>query len=189
MNIRLSLQDCHDRIQGPTSFSSRLAWDRAEAGRAPRKSQSLPYTVAKKGMDEGAGASEDRAPRWSALRLCNLVAQSARDAEGGLQACSGEGADGKGRGAGGVDLFQGLQNPDSRYRAGDRNGSSNAGYRQITRLLSGDDRRGFPGGSQPGQRTTERALVLDLTVLQVPVRRTAAGLPRSDRESIVNQIR
>src|SRR5208282_6070460 len=193
MNIRLSLQDCHDRIQGPTSFSSRLAWDRAEAGRAPRKSQSLPYTVAKKGMDEragAAGASEDRAPRWSALRLCNLVAQSARDAEGGLQACSGEGVDGKGRGAGGVDLFQGLQNPDSRYRAGDRDGSSDAGHGQFARLLPGDDLRRLSGWRALGQWQPGDPAQLDLTLLQVLARRTAAGFPRKPaREGILRIIR
>ena len=37
-------------------------------------------------MDEGAGASEAGAPGRAALRLCNLVAQSACSAEGGLQA-------------------------------------------------------------------------------------------------------
>jgi hypothetical protein len=42
-------------------------------------------------MDEGARAGEDRAPGRSALRLCNLVAQSARSAEGGLSAGGGEG--------------------------------------------------------------------------------------------------
>ena len=36
------------------------------------------------GMDEGAGTSETRAPGRSALRLCNLVAQSSCPAEGGL---------------------------------------------------------------------------------------------------------
>ncbi|HEX9111353.1 MAG TPA: hypothetical protein VF845_07725 [Terriglobales bacterium] len=34
-------------------------------------------------------------PGRAALRLCNLVAQSAGDAEGGLQAGGGEGTDGK----------------------------------------------------------------------------------------------
>jgi hypothetical protein len=36
-------------------------------------------------MDKGAGASEARAPGRAALRLCNLVAQSSKAAEGGLQ--------------------------------------------------------------------------------------------------------
>src|ERR1035441_4697529 len=56
-------------------------------------------------MDEGARASETRPPGRSALRLCNLVAQSSRAAEGGLPAGGGEGTDGKGRGAVGADLL------------------------------------------------------------------------------------
>jgi hypothetical protein len=46
------------------------------------------------GWTKGAGTSEDSAQGRAALRLCNLVAQSARDAEGGLQAGGREGADG-----------------------------------------------------------------------------------------------
>jgi hypothetical protein len=60
-------------------------------------------------MDEGAGARKGRAPGWSARRLCKLVAQSARAAEGGLQAGGRKGTDRKGRGAVGADLPQGLQ--------------------------------------------------------------------------------
>src|ERR1022692_2975282 len=71
------------------------------------------------GMDEGVGPREDRAPGWSALRLCNLVAQSTRPAEGRLPTGSGEGTDRTGRGAVGADLLQGLQEPDSGDRAGD----------------------------------------------------------------------
>src|SRR5882724_7161700 len=46
------------------------------------------------GMDEGAGTSEDSAPGRAELRLCNLVAQGAGDAEGRFQARGGKGADG-----------------------------------------------------------------------------------------------
>ena len=44
---------------------------------------------------------------------CATWLHKARPAEGGLQAGSGEGTDGKGRGAVGADLLQGLQEPDS----------------------------------------------------------------------------
>ena len=36
------------------------------------------------GMDEGFRTCQTGAPGWAALRLCNLVAQSPRDAEGEL---------------------------------------------------------------------------------------------------------
>jgi hypothetical protein len=78
------------------------------------------------GMDEGPGIGKNRTPGRSGLRLCNLVAQSSRTAEGGLQACSGEGTDGKGRGTVAVDLLQGLHEPDFGDRAGDRDGSPDA---------------------------------------------------------------
>ena len=46
-------------------------------------------------MDAGIGASKGSATGRSALRLCNLVAQSSSAAEGGLQAGGGEGTGGK----------------------------------------------------------------------------------------------
>ena len=58
--------------------------------------------------------------------MCTLGAQSPLHAEGSVQAGSGEGTDGKGRGAVGTDLLQGLQEPDPGDRAGDRDGSSSA---------------------------------------------------------------
>jgi hypothetical protein len=57
-------------------------------------------------VDEGAGASEAGAPGRTAFRLCNLVAPSPGDAEGGLQAGGAKGTDGKGNGAVGADLFK-----------------------------------------------------------------------------------
>ena len=65
------------------------------------------------GMDGGIRVGQSRAPRWSALRLCNLVAQSARNAEGRLQVGSGKGIDGKRGGTIGVDLLQSLQGIDA----------------------------------------------------------------------------
>src|ERR1039458_8902802 len=129
-------------------------------------------------MDEGAGASEDRAPGRSGLRLRNLVAQSSKAAEGGLQAGSGEGTDREGNGAVGADLLQGLQEPDPGHRAGDRDGSSDAGHGQIAWLLSGDDLRRFPRRRPPGRWQPRDPAQLDLTLLQVLARRTAADFPR-----------
>src|ERR1019366_1227895 len=129
-------------------------------------------------MDEGAGASEDRAPGRSGLRLCNLVAQSARHAEGGFQASSGEGTDREGNGAVGAYLLQGLQEPSPGHRAGDRDGSPYAGHGQIAWLLSGNDLRRLPGWRALGQWQPGDPAQLDLTLLQVLARRTAAGLPR-----------
>src|SRR5208282_3706246 len=40
----------------------------------------------------------------------------------------GEGSDGEGNGAVGADLLQGLQEPDPGHRAGDRDGSADAGH-------------------------------------------------------------
>ena len=60
------------------------------------------------GMDQGAGVGQAGAPAGSALRKCNLAAQSPTDAQGGVPAGSGEGADGQGQRAVGADLFQGL---------------------------------------------------------------------------------
>src|SRR5271169_2904789 len=60
------------------------------------------------GMDEGAGVGQAGAPAGSALRKCNLAAQSQADAQGGVSAGSGEGTDGQGQRIFGADLFQGL---------------------------------------------------------------------------------
>jgi hypothetical protein len=86
-------------------------------------------------MDEGTGTGEGGPEGWAALRLCNLVAQSSRSAERGLQAGSGEGTDGEGNGAVGADLLQGLQEPDPSDRAGNRDAGPDAGHGQIARLL------------------------------------------------------
>src|ERR1035438_6917194 len=129
-------------------------------------------------MDEGTGVSEACASRWPGLRLCNLVAQSPVPANRGLQAGGGEGAYGKGRGAVGTNLLQGLQEPDPGHRAGDRDSSHDAGVTQIARVLSGDDLCRLSGRSAPGQWQPGDPAPLDLTLLQVLARRTAAGFPR-----------
>src|ERR1039457_15178 len=129
-------------------------------------------------MDEGAGASESGPPGRSGLRLCNLVAQGSRFAEGGLQAGSGEGTDGEGNGAVRADLLQGLQKPDPRHRTGDRDGSSDAWHGQIARILSGNDLRRFPGWRALGQWQPGDPAQIDLTLLQVLARRTAARFAR-----------
>src|ERR1039458_6005382 len=129
-------------------------------------------------MDEGAGASESGPPGRSGLRLCNLVAQSPCPAERGLQAGSGERTDGEGNGAVRADLLQGLQKPDPGHRAGDRNGSPDVGHGQIARLLPGDDLCGLSGWRALGQWQPGNPAPLNLTLLQVLARRTAASVPR-----------
>src|ERR1039458_1428445 len=61
------------------------------------------------GMDEGAGVGQAGAAPGSALRKCNLAAQSQTDAQSRVPAGSGKGADGQGQRAIRADLFQGLQ--------------------------------------------------------------------------------
>src|SRR5260370_41294539 len=100
------------------------------------------------GLDEGAGVGEARAERRATLRLCNLVAQSPGDAEGGLQAGGGEGTDGEGNRAVGADLLQSLQDPNRRDRASNRDSSPNVGHSQTARLLSADDLRRLPRGGR-----------------------------------------
>ena len=46
------------------------------------------------GLDEGTGISQTSAPeQWPGLRLCNLVAQSSRNAEGAIPARGRKGTD------------------------------------------------------------------------------------------------
>jgi hypothetical protein len=47
----------------------------------------------------------------------------------------------------GADLLQGLQEPDPRHRAGNRDGSPNVGKRPIPGLLSGNDLWDFLAGA------------------------------------------
>src|ERR1019366_6135796 len=114
-------------------------------------------------MDEGTGVGEACASRWPGLRLCNLVAQSPVPADRGLQAGGGEGADWKGRGAVGTDLFQGLQDPSPGHRTGNRDGSPDVGHGQIEGVLSGDDLRRLPCWRAPRQWGPGDSAELDLT--------------------------
>ena len=50
-----------------------------------------------------------------------------------------------------------------------------AGHGQVARLLSGDDLRGLPGRSQPRQPRPIGAPAVNVTVLQIPSRRTKTG--------------
>ena len=79
------------------------------------------------GMDEGVGVGETCAPGRAGLRLCNLVAQSTKNAKGAIPAGSGKGTDGQGRGTVRADLLQGVQEPDSGDRASHRDGGTDAG--------------------------------------------------------------
>ena len=49
------------------------------------------------GVDQGTGIGQACAAAGPALRKCNLAAQSQTDAQGGVSAGSGEGADGQGQ--------------------------------------------------------------------------------------------
>jgi hypothetical protein len=60
-------------------------------------------------MDKGVGAGEGGAGGGSGIRLCNLVAQGKGDAEGAVQAGSGDGANWAGDGATRDHLLQDLQ--------------------------------------------------------------------------------
>src|ERR1700722_10838972 len=100
-------------------------------------------------MDEGTGVGESGPEGWAGVRLCNLAAQSALNAERRVQAGSRAGADGAGIGTVGDYLLQVVQDPDSSGRAGDRNSSIDAGHGQVTRVLSGDDLCRLSGGGEP----------------------------------------
>src|SRR5204862_3100664 len=73
-------------------------------------------------------------------------------------------------------LFQTLQKPDPRHRASNRDRSSDAGQRQIARLLPGDDLCGLFSRSQSRWRGSEYALALDVTLFPVSSRRAAQCL-------------
>src|SRR6478752_7227712 len=96
-------------------------------------------------MDQGIGACESCEEGWAGVRLCNLAAQGALNAQGSVQAGGGEGTDGAGIGTVGDYLLQAVQDPDSGGRAGHRDGSIDAGNGQVTRLLPRDDLCGFSG--------------------------------------------
>ena len=101
-------------------------------------------------LDEGGGTGEAGAEAGPALRKCNLDAQSPADAEGGVQKGSGKGVDREGRGAIGANLLQGVQEPGSGHRTSDRDGGTDAGFRQIARILSGNDLCRLSSRSKPG---------------------------------------
>src|SRR5437016_10056343 len=100
------------------------------------------------GLDERAGAGEaGEEPGWAGVRLCNLVAQSSRAAKGTVPARGRKRAYRERNRALGDYLFQTLQKPDPGHRAGSGNSGADAGKRSFSRLLPGNDLRGFFGGS------------------------------------------
>src|SRR5271155_144948 len=101
-------------------------------------------------MDQGPGVGQSGAGGETKLRLCTLGAQSEADAEGGVQTGSRETPDRQGNRTVGDALFQGVQKPVGRDRAGARDRFVNARWSKGTRLLSGDDLCGFFGGREPG---------------------------------------
>src|SRR5579864_2083200 len=101
------------------------------------------------GMGEGDRAGQARKAGQAELRLCNLVAQSPADAQGGLQEGGGEGTNGAANRALGDRLLQTVPKPNAGHRESDRNSGADAGKRSIPRLLLGNDLRGLFGRSQP----------------------------------------
>src|SRR3954451_16286729 len=72
------------------------------------------------GLDEGAGTREiGKMEKWAGFRLCNLVAESTRIAEGRVPTRGGKRADGKRYGTIGDRLFQAVQESNTGDRAGD----------------------------------------------------------------------
>ncbi len=142
------------------------------------------------GLDEGIGVGEGGAQGWAGLRLCNLVAQSPRDAEGSVQARSGKGTDGKGNRGVGVGLFQVVQEPDSGYRAGNRNCGFHARIRQVRGLLPGNDLCGLPRGSESGPRHPETLLFSMMRFFRLLPEDQKQCFPREpQREGFMNRIR
>ena len=64
-------------------------------------------------MDEGGGVSQAGEAGQAALRLCNLVAQSPSNAEGGLQEGGRAGTNWAGNGTVGDSLLQAVPEPDA----------------------------------------------------------------------------
>ena len=76
-------------------------------------------------------------------------------------------------------LLQTLQEPDPSHRAGDRDGSPDAGNRQVPRLLPGDDLRRLPGGSNLENENPE--------VLLQSALRFFKFLPGEERQTFLHQ--
>src|ERR1700681_2325770 len=89
-----------------------------EEGVLPDVHPRTPSTASEKaaegsGMGEGDRTSQAGEEGQAELRLCNLVAQSPSDAEGGLQEGGREGADRAGDRTLGDYLFQNIPEPDA----------------------------------------------------------------------------
>jgi len=107
------------------------------------------YTAA--GEGEGSGVSQSRAAGRAEVRLCNPVAQNARTPEGGVQARGGATSDRQGDRAVGNAVFQVLQEPTGRHRAGAGDCFVDARWSKGAWLLSGDDLRRLFGWRKPGR--------------------------------------
>src|SRR5271156_207042 len=103
-------------------------------------------------MDQGPGVGPSGAGGETELRLCTLGAQSKTDAEGGVQTRGRETPNRQGARAVGDAVFQGLQEPAGRYRAGAGDRFLDARWSKGARLLPGDDLRGFFGWREPRLR-------------------------------------
>src|SRR5438552_9584827 len=102
-------------------------------------------------MGEGAGIGQSGQKGWTAVRLCNLVAQGSRNAKRGVQTGSRKGVDWTRNRALGDCLLQVLQESDSCDRTGHRDSRIDARNRQVAWVLPGDDLCGLSCWREPGQ--------------------------------------
>jgi hypothetical protein len=120
--------------------------------------------------------------------LCNLAAQSAVAAKGSVQAGSGERTDGAGDGTWEIIYFKLYKTQIPVVELAIETAALMLGTDKSLGLLSGDDLCGFSRGGEPGQWEPRGAVAVHLKVLQVPARRTEAGVCSTNRESILNRI-
>src|SRR5438128_12438137 len=97
-------------------------------------------------LDERAGTGEVSASAGAGFRLCTLGAQSSCTPQRTVPARGGEGAYRERNRILGDYLFQALQEPDPGDRTSAGDSGFDVGKRPLSRLLSGNDLRGFPCG-------------------------------------------
>ena len=139
------------------------------------------------GEGEGSGVSQSRAAGRAEVRLCNPVAQNARTPEGGVQARGGATSDRQGDRAVGNAVFQVLQEPTGRHRAGAGDCFVDSRWSKGAGLLSGDDLRGFSGRREP-ERLRQLGLPSPGTQseLLAAAELRAPGVLAADSEGLMN---
>lgn len=139
-------------------------------------------------MDQGDGVSEGGAAGGTAVRKCNLVAQSPSHADRSLQTGGREAPDRQRHGALGTTLFQGVQESAAGDRASARDGRPDAGHQQVAGLLSRDDLCGFSGRSEPGQQRGS-SVAFDQSNVRAATPRDENELSRRVVKSLVTSLR